>query len=66
MNFRSVFYIIGWMLNIEGAFLLMPFMVGRIYQEQAAASFIIVAGICFAIGTLLVLQKPKRTTFFFT
>lgn len=52
------------MLNIEGAFLLMPFMVGRIYQEQAAASFIIVAGICFAIGTLLVLQKPKRTTFF--
>ena len=41
MNYRIIFYIIGWILNIEAAFMLLPFLTGVIYQESALWSFVI-------------------------
>ena len=60
MNRKAILYILGWVLNIEGAFMILPFLVSLFYQEEQGWSFLIVAAICIAVGTLLVLKKPKN------
>lgn len=64
MNIRAVLYVLGWILNIEGAFMLMPFLVSLIYGEPQGQAFLIVALICMIIGTLIVIKKPKNMIFY--
>ena len=64
MNFKAVTYILGWILNIEGALLLLPFLVGLIYGEPQAYSFLIMALVCVAIGGISIFKKPKNLTFY--
>ncbi len=64
MNFRIISYILGWVLIIESGFLLLPFLVGLLYGESTAFSFLLGAGLCAAFGTPFVLRKPKNTLFF--
>lgn len=64
MNFRAVLYILGWILNIEGAFMLLPFLVSLYYRESSGKAYIIMAFVCMILGTLIVLKKPKKMTFF--
>ncbi len=64
MNYRIISYILGWVLVIEAAFLLMPFIVGTYYGESAAIAFLIGAAIAAAIGTPFIIKKPKDTVFF--
>ncbi len=64
MNFKSVFYILGWILNIEGAFMLLPFAVSLIYREPQGTPFLFIAVICMLLGALIVIKKPKRMNFF--
>lgn len=60
MNRKAILYILGWVLNIEGAFMILPFLVSLLYAESQSWSFMIVAAICIAVGVLLVLKKPKN------
>lgn len=39
MNIRIVIYFLGWLLDFEGAFLLLPCLVGLIYREEDALYF---------------------------
>ena len=64
MNFKSVIYILGWILIIEGVMMLSPFVVSLIYSEPQGAAFAVMAFICIIIGTAIVLRKPKQMTFF--
>ena len=64
MNFRIISHILGWVLLIESAFLLLPFLVGLLYGEQEAFAFLIAAVLCAAVGVLPVLKKPKNSVFF--
>ncbi len=64
MNFKAVSYILGWILNIEGALLLLPFLVGIIYGEPQAYSFLIMAAVCVACGGISIFKKPKNLTFY--
>lgn len=64
MNFRIISYILGWVLIIESGFLLLPFLVGLLYGESTAFSFLLGAGLCAAFGTPFVLRKPNNTLFF--
>ncbi len=64
MNFKAVSYILGWILNIEGALLLLPFLVGIIYGEPQAYSFLIMAAVCLACGGISIFKKPKNLTFY--
>ena len=64
MNFRAVIYILGWVLNIEGAFLLLPFLVSLFYREPEGGAFLLTALICLVCGILIVLKKPKQLNFF--
>ncbi|MBQ3118660.1 MAG: TrkH family potassium uptake protein [Clostridia bacterium] len=60
MNRKAIVYILGWVLNIEGAFMILPFLASLIYREAHGWAFLIVAAICFAVGVLLSLKKPKN------
>ena len=64
MNYSIIFYILGWILNFEAAFMALPCIVAILYQESAGWSFIISMAICLSIGTLLVLRRPKNQVFY--
>ncbi len=65
MNYRVVAYILGWVLNIEAAFMLFPFLVSLIYGEHdKGMAFVWVMLGAAAVGTLMVIKKPKDTNFY--
>lgn len=65
MNYRVVTYILGWVLIIEAAFMSLPFVVSFIYDEQPKGmAFLWVMLGSGALGTLMVIKKPKDTTFY--
>ncbi len=64
MNFRAVIYILGWVLNIVGAFMLLPFFTALVYREKTGAAFLIMAVISLVIGIIIVSRKPKNMTFY--
>lgn len=53
MNYKTVFYMLGKIVQIESVLLLLPLLVGMIYGEGGALSFLITAVLSFAVGTLL-------------
>lgn len=65
MNYKVVAYILGWVLNIEAAFMTIPLLVSFIYKEgDKGMAFLWVILGAAAVGTLLVIKKPKDTNFY--
>ncbi len=64
MNFRIISYILGWVLLIESAFLLLPYLIGVLYGENEATAFLYTALICATVGTLAVIKRPRQVVFF--
>ena len=61
MNFAIVRFIIGWVLEFEAAFLLLPTLVGIIYGEiRISIGFLATAALCLLLGFLLKQKKPAR------
>lgn len=60
MNYGVIIYILGWMLKCEAGFLLCPFIVGIVYGERQAWSYLIVAAVSLAVGILMSLKKPAK------
>lgn len=64
MNIAFIIYIIGWILSIEGVSLLLPALVGWIYQEQVGLIYGVAGIICLAVGFILTRKKPKNPKLF--
>lgn len=64
MNYSMIIYLLGCVFELVGASLLVPFGVGLIYSEKEAWSYLIVAAISAALGTVLILKKPKNNKIF--
>lgn len=64
MNKAMIFYILGFILLIEGAFMLLPILVAVIYREQAITAFLITAAAALVAGFLLRAKKPAKTTLY--
>lgn len=61
MNFSMVRYIIGFILQFEAAFMLLPFIVGIYYGEnKPAIAFLITIILCFVCGRLLTRKRPQQ------
>ena len=65
MNYYIVLYILGCVLKFESAFLLLPFIVGLLYHESAAYSYLVTAALCFLIGMLLSSKNLPQKIFLF-
>ena len=46
MNYSIIFYIIGWILNLEAAFMLPSCLVALIYQENSGWSLVAAVLLC--------------------
>lgn len=64
MNFEFIRYIVGWILNFQGIFLLVPCIVSIIYNEKSGFAFVIAAVISFALGVLCTRKKPENKSFY--
>ncbi|MDO5547093.1 MAG: TrkH family potassium uptake protein [Eubacteriales bacterium] len=64
MNNSIIFYIIGWILKLEAAFMLLPCATALIYRETAGISFLIPMALCLAIGIPLTIRKPENKIFY--
>ncbi len=64
MNYSVVIYILGWIMEIEAAFLTLPGIVSAIYGEKGCFAFLWVALGSAAAGSLIILRKPKNMRFY--
>lgn len=64
MNYSIVFYIIGWILNFEATFMVLPTVVALIYRESEVWCFLATMAVCLMVGMLLVRRKPKNQIFY--
>lgn len=61
MNTRMIWFVLGCVLDFAAFFLLLPALVGWIYQESAGWSCLFSAGICLGFGVLMMLvAHPKN------
>ncbi len=59
MNHRIVIYFLGWLLDFEGCFLILPCLVGVIYGESDAFYFALTSLICLVLGFIITRFKSK-------
>lgn len=64
MNYAVVIYVLGWVINIEAAFMGIPAITGLIYHEQEGMAFLITMACMFLVGIPIVILKPKNTDFY--
>lgn len=62
MNKRLIFYILGWVLVIEGVCMQFSTIVGLIYKESSYIYFLLCGLALIVIGALIVIKKPKSPT----
>lgn len=64
MNIRMIKFIIGKMLVVEAILLLLPALVGAVYQESSAIYFLIVSGLLIVLYLILGTKPPEERTIY--
>ncbi|MBQ6499067.1 MAG: TrkH family potassium uptake protein [Ruminococcus sp.] len=65
MNKKLITYILGWVILIEGAAMLLPIVVGMMYQEWNDLKFFAYVAVGAAVvGFLLVFKKPDSNVMY--
>ena len=64
MNYAAVLRMLGFVLQFEAGFLLLPCIVALIYREKCGFAYLIMAAVCFVIGICLSRIKGKNKNFF--
>ncbi len=60
MNYRMIIYVIGWVLNFEGAFMLPACLTALIYREREGFALAAVALLCLLGGLMITRKRPKN------
>ena len=63
MNYSMIFFILGWIFNIEAAFMVLPGITAIIYQEKNGLAFLATMVLCLVIGIPLTRKKPDNKVF---
>ena len=64
MNKSMIAYILGWILKLEGLFMLIPILVAVIYREHNGIWLVVVAACSLTLGTLITHRKPENNVFY--
>lgn len=64
MNYRSIINILGWILGIEGAFMLLPLLCALVYGERTGISFLICIVLCGVCCLLMTRVKKQDDRFY--
>lgn len=63
MNKSMIAYILGWIMKLEGLFMLIPVLVALIYREHNGMWFAIVAVCALVFGAVVTHKKPESNVF---
>ena len=64
MNKSMIAYILGWIMKLEGLFMLIPVLVALIYREHNGMWFAIVAVCALVFGAVVTHKKPESNVFY--
>ena len=64
MNVGMIRYILCWVMEIEGLFLLLPCIVAGLYSEKVGTIYFLWAALCLGVGYIGSRIKPKNTEIF--
>ena len=64
MNYRMIFYILGWVLNIEAAALVLPAVCAIIYNDSGLLAISLSILICLVASVPLTSMPPKNKTMY--
>ena len=64
MNYRIIFYIVGWVFNLQAIFMVLPCLTAVIYGENDPGAFLVSIVICLAIGLPLTRKRPRNKVFY--
>ncbi len=64
MNYSMIRYTLGWLLLFETAFFVLPLICSLIYSDGATLAFLFSMLICAALGSIMIIRKPKKTGFY--
>lgn len=64
MNYSIIRYLLCWVLQVEGLFMILPCITAVIYQEKSGWAFAFVMLICILAGTIGKRFKPKSHVFY--
>ena len=60
MNYSIIIYIIGYILEIEAAFMALPLVTSLIYRETSGYAFLITIILCLALGIPMTYKKSSK------
>lgn len=64
MNYSMIRFVLGWIVKVEGIFLLLPVLTALIYKETAGYVFLGCAAASIVLGTLMSIKKPADKSFY--
>ncbi|GLC82999.1 TrkH family potassium uptake protein [Lacrimispora brassicae] len=64
MNKKVIIYLMGWILNIEAVFMLLPCIAALIYRETSGFWFLVVMAACGGTGLIFIRKKPENMVFY--
>lgn len=64
MNYSIIIYIIGYILEIEAAFMALPLVTSLIYRETSGYAFLITIILCLALGIPMTYKKSSKKAFY--
>ena len=64
MNYKVIFNVLGWVLNIEAVCMLLPLICAFIYSEPEWQTFAICIVLCLFVGALLSFKAPKNKSMY--
>mgnify|MGYP003302516754 CR=1 FL=1 len=64
MNYRTIFYTLGCVLNIEAAAMVLPLICAFIYQESTIWTFICSIALSLIFGISLTIKSPRNKTLY--
>ena len=59
MNYKMIRFVISWVLKVEGMLMLLPALVGAMYQEKTGFAYLIWGLLCIAAGLILCFRKHQ-------
>lgn len=64
MNFASILFILGKLIELEGALFIAPAVVSLFYREKQGVVYFLAAIICALSGRLINIRKPKKQNYY--
>ena len=64
MNYAMIFYLLGYICNVEALLMLLPLAVGLLYGESVGSTFGLTIVLLLAVGAVLTRKRPQKQTFY--